>query len=324
MKKVLITGAGGFIGSHLTEFLVQKGFSVKAFIRYNSKNSWGWLDDSKVKNDIEVITGDIRDYNSVYNALKDCSAVFHLAALIGIPYSYVSPEGYIQTNITGTYNVLQSSRDLSLEQVLIASTAETYGNAQYIPVDERHPVVGQSPYAASKIAADQIAISYFRSFDLPVKIVKCFNTFGPRQSARAIIPTIITQILNGNKIVQLGNLSPTRDLTFVLDTVESYLNIYKSDKLLGEITNVGMGIEVCIKDLINLISDIMKAEITVIPDKQRIRPENSEIERLMCNNTKLIQLTAWKPKYDLKMGLENTIQWLKSNFNIYKPELYNI
>jgi NAD dependent epimerase/dehydratase len=324
VKKVLVTGAGGFIGSHLTELLVQEGFNVKAFVRYNSKNSWGWLDSSEVKDNVEVITGDIRDYDSVYNALKECSAVFHLAALIGIPYSYVSPKAYIQTNITGTYNVLQSSRDLGLEQTLIASTAETYGNAQYMPVDEKHPVVGQSPYAASKIAADQIAISYFRSFDLPVKIVKCFNTFGPRQSARAIIPTIITQILNGNKILQLGNLAPTRDLTFVLDTVEAYLNIYKSDKLFGEITHVGMGIEVSIKDLINLITGIMKTEITVIPDKQRIRPENSEVERLKCNNTKIFQSTAWKPKYDLKMGLEKTVQWLQNNLNQYKPELYNI
>jgi len=233
LSKTLITGAAGFIGSHLTELLVEKGFNIKAFVRYNSKNNWGWLEGSEVKDEIEVVTGDIRDYDSVYNAMQGCTTVFHLAALIGIPYSYVSPKAYIETNITGAYNVLQAARELNLEQVLVTSTSETYGSAQYVPIDEKHPMVGQSPYSASKISADQLAISYYRSFNLPVKIVRPFNTYGPRQSARAIIPTIITQILSGEKELKLGNLTPTRDLTFVKDTSSGFYEIFKSEKLFG-------------------------------------------------------------------------------------------
>ena len=324
MKKALITGAGGFIGSHLTELLVKDGFEVKAFVRYNSRNNWGWLETSEVKNEVEVITGDIRDYDSVYNALQDCSAVFHLAALIGIPYSYISPLAYIKTNIEGTYNVLQASKELRLEQVLVTSTSETYGTAQYVPIDEKHPMVGQSPYSASKIAADQLAISYFRSFNLPVKIVRPFNTYGPRQSARAIIPTVISQMLSGKRTIKLGNITPTRDLTFVKDTCQGFLEMYKSNKLLGEITNIGMKNEITVENLVNRIADLLGKKIVVESEDQRVRPANSEVERLLSDNTKLIMNTNWKPNYDLGKGLTETIEWLKKNRELYKIEIYNV
>jgi len=324
MKKVLVTGAGGFIGSHLTELLVEQGFSVKAFVHYNSKNNWGWLESSGVKNEVEVIAGDIRDFDSVYNATKGCSGVFHLAALIGIPYSYISPKAYIETNITGTYNVLQTAKELELEQVLVTSTSETYGTAQYVPIDEKHPMVGQSPYSASKIAADQLAISYFRSFNLPVKIVRPFNTYGPRQSARAIIPTVITQILNGKYELNLGNLTPTRDLTFVKDTVSGFLEIAKSEKLFGEITNIGMGEEISVGDLVKKIAMLLDKKIEIFTDEERVRPENSEVERLFCDNLKLKQNTAWKPNYDLDKGLNETIGWMKNNLSSYKHDIYNV
>lgn len=322
--KILITGAGGFIGSHLTELLVNEGFDIRAFIRYNSKNNWGWLESSPVKNNIEIVSGDIRDYDSVSNALKDCKAVFHLAALIGIPYSYVSPKAYIETNITGTYNILQASKDLRLEQILITSTSETYGTAQYIPIDENHPMVGQSPYSASKISADQLAISFHRSFDLPVKIVRPFNTYGPRQSARAIIPTIISQIFAGNEKIAVGNVTPTRDLTFVKDTCRGFLEIFRSPKLYGEITNIGMGQEISVRDLINKICSLTQANISIQTDEMRIRPENSEVERLFCDNRKLIANSDWKPYYDLDMGLKETIDWVKNNLDKYKSEIYNV
>lgn len=322
--KILITGAAGFIGSHLTEFLVEKGFNVKVFIRYNSKNNWGWLEDSKIKNEIEIISGDIRDYDSVYNALKGCDVVFHLAALIGIPYSYVSPKAYIETNITGTYNILQSCREHNVQQLLITSTSETYGTAQYVPIDEDHPMVGQSPYSASKIAADQIAISYYRSFKLPLKIVRPFNTYGPRQSARAIIPTVITQLLNGNEQIKLGNLAPTRDLTFVKDTCKGFLEIFKSDKLFGEITNIGMSSEISIGDLVNKIANLVGKEVEIITEEERVRPDKSEVERLYCSNKKLIENTNWKSDYDLDKGLSETIEWLKNNLTSYKHDIYNV
>ncbi|MBS4034540.1 MAG: NAD-dependent 4,6-dehydratase LegB [Ignavibacterium sp.] len=322
--KVLITGAAGFIGSHLTELLVKEGYDVKAFVRYNSKNSWGWLESSLVKNDVEIISGDIRDFDSVSNALKDCKAVFHLAALIGIPYSYVSPKAYIETNITGTYNVLQASKDFELEQVLITSTSETYGSAQYVPIDENHPMVGQSPYSATKIAADHLSISFYRSFNLPVKIVRPFNTYGPRQSARAIIPTIISQIFSGKDSLSIGNLTPTRDLTFVKDTCNGFLEIFKSEKLFGEITNIGMGQEISINDLVTKILKLTESKKSIETDNNRIRPDNSEVERLMCNNSKLIDSTSWKPAYDLDKGLIETIDWLKQNMNNYKPDIYNV
>ena len=323
-KKILITGAGGFIGSHLTELLVEKGYHVKAFVRYNSKNNWGWLDDSKYKNEIEVITGDIRDFDSVKNAMQDCDAVFHLAALIGIPYSYVSPLAYIKTNIEGTYNVLQASRELNLEEILITSTSETYGSAQYIPIDEKHPMVGQSPYSASKIAADQLAISYFRSFDMPVKIVRPFNTYGPRQSARAIIPTVISQISSGTKKVKLGNLHPTRDLTFVKDTVKGFYEIFKANKLYGEITNIGMNDEISIHNLVLKIKELMKSDVEIESDSLRIRPVQSEVERLYCDNSKITKYTNWNPYYNIESGLSETIKWIEKNIDSYKPDIYNI
>jgi NAD dependent epimerase/dehydratase len=322
--KVLVTGAGGFIGSHLTELLLKDGYDVKAFVRYNSKNNWGWLESSFAKNDIEVITGDIRDYDSVYNALKNCDAVFHLAALIGIPYSYVSPKAYIETNINGTYNILQASKDLHLNQVLVTSTSETYGTAQYVPIDEKHPMVGQSPYSATKIAADQLAVSFYRSFNLPVKIVRPFNTYGPRQSARAIIPTVISQLLSGKEKLSLGNLSPTRDLTYVKDTAKGFLEIFKSDKLFGEITNIGMGKEINVGELVKKISSLISFKANIVEDTLRVRPENSEVERLLCDNNKLIKSTNWKPDYDLEKGILETIEWLKSNIDLYKSDIYNV
>ncbi len=322
--KILITGATGFIGSHLAELCIEQGFDVVAFDRYNPNNHWGWLEDSEYKNDIEVILGDVRDYDSISKAMKGCDAVFHLAALIGIPYSYVSPLAYIRTNIEGTYNVLESAKICSIDQVLITSTSETYGTAQYTPIDEKHPLIGQSPYSASKIAADQLAISYYRSFELPVKIVRPFNTYGPRQSARAVIPTIIMQGLNGSKDLKLGNLEPTRDLTFVKDTCNAFLEIYRSKDFLGEVTNVGMNSEVSIGELVKEIMKIMAVDLPVVSEEKRIRPENSEVERLVCNNEKLLNGSSWKPEYDLKQGLSETINWLKENIQTYKAELYHI
>jgi NAD dependent epimerase/dehydratase len=324
MKKILITGAGGFIGSHLAEQLVEGGNHVKALLRYNSKNNWGWLESSKYKKEIEVVTGDIRDFDSVSDSLKTCNEVFHLAALIGIPYSYVSPLAYIRTNVEGTYNVLEAARKQNLENVIITSTSETYGTAQYVPIDENHPMVGQSPYSASKIAADQLAISYFRSFNIPVKIVRPFNTYGPRQSARAVIPTIITQLLQGKTEINLGNIHPTRDLTFVKDTAKGFMEISKVPALDGTITNIGMKEEISVGDLVKLIAGLMGKQISIITDEQRVRPDASEVERLFCNNERIIKNTAWKPSYTLKSGLSETIEWLKQNQALYKPDLYNV
>lgn len=324
MNKILVTGAGGFIGSHLTELLIEQGFQITAFIRYNSQNNHGWLENSKYKDNIEIIKGDIRDYDSVYNALLGCDTVFHLAALIAIPYSYISPLAYIKTNIEGTYNILQAAKELNLENILITSTSETYGTAQYVPIDETHPIVGQSPYSASKIGADQLAISYFKSFDLPVKIIRPFNTYGPQQSARAIIPTVITQLVNNKIEIKLGNLHPTRDLTYVKDTVSGMIEIAKSEKLFGEITNIGTNTEISISDLINLISNIMDIQIKIKSEEKRIRPEKSEVKRLICDNSKILKSTNWVPIYDLKNGLIETIQWLKSNIRHYKTNIYNL
>jgi len=291
MKKVLITGAGGFIGSHLTELCVEEGYEVTAFIHYNSTGSRGWLENSQFESDFKVFMGDIRDYDSVYSAIKGQDSVFHLAALIGIPYSYHSPLAYIKTNAEGTYNVLQASRELNLENVIITSTSETCGTAQYVPIDEHHPANAQSPYAASKIAADQLALSFNRSFGLPVKVVRPFNTYGPRQSTRAIIPTIITQILNRQESIQLGNTTPTRDFTYVKDTVNGFLEIAKSKNLFGEITNVGMNHEISIGDLVELIGQLMDVKIQVKQGNERIRPKQSEVERLLCDNTKINKST---------------------------------
>jgi len=322
--KILITGATGFIGSHLVELCVTKGFNVKAFDRYNPNNHWGWLENSKVRNDVEIILGDIRDYDSVSKSMKDCNTVFHLAALIGIPYSYFSPLAYIRTNVEGTYNVLESAKVQNLNQVLITSTSETYGSAQYTPIDENHPLVGQSPYSASKIGADQLALSYYRSFGIPLKIVRPFNTFGPRQSARAVIPTIISQCKANSNEIKLGNLSPKRDLTFVKDTCEGFIEIYKTDSFYGEVVNIGMNSEVSIGDLAKEIMSIMNLNIPILSDKKRVRPEKSEVNRLICNNKKLIDGCSWKPKYDLKKGLIETIEWFQNYGDLNKLESYHI
>jgi len=324
MPKILITGSAGFIGSHLTELLVKEGFHVKAFVRYNSKNSWGWLDESKYIGNIEIITGDIRDYDSVYKAMIGCDTVFHLAALIGIPYSYISPLAYIKTNIEGTYNILESAKNLNFINVIITSTSETYGTAQYVPIDEKHPLAAQSPYSASKIAADQLALSYYKSFGLPIKIIRPFNNYGPRQSARAIIPTIISQILSDKEKLNLGNLSPSRDFTFVKDTCNGFLEILKSDKLFGEITNIGMNEEISVEKLIDLIAKILRKDIEIEKDIKRIRPEKSEVEKLICDNAKIKKFTNWKPTYDLQTGLKETIEWFKDNKYRFKSEMYNV
>jgi NAD dependent epimerase/dehydratase len=324
MRNILVTGAGGFIGSHLTELLVEKGFKVKAFVHYNSLNKWGWLDTSLVKDEVEIITGDIRDFDSVFAAMNGCDTVFHLAALIGIPYSYVSPHAYIKTNIDGTYNVLQAAKLYGVEKIMVTSTSETYGTAQYVPIDEKHPMVGQSPYSATKIGADQLAISYFKSFDLPVKIVRPFNTYGPRQSARAIIPTVISQILAGQNVLKLGNLNPTRDLTFVKDTANGFYEIASAEGLFGEITNIGMSQEITIGNLVKLISDLIGQTIEITSDEQRIRPDKSEVERLFCNNSKIKTNTNWQPNYTLESGLKETIEWISKNQTYFKTDIYNV
>ncbi|MDC0059787.1 GDP-mannose 4,6-dehydratase [Pelagibacteraceae bacterium] len=323
-KKIFITGATGFIGSHLSELCVQKGFNVVAFDRYNPNNHWGWLEESKYKKDMNIILGDVRDYDSVLKSMRGCDVVFHLAALIGIPYSYISPLAYIRTNVEGTYNVLEASKNLNVEQVLVTSTSETYGSAKYVPIDEKHPLVGQSPYAASKIAADQLALSYHLSFDLPVKIVRPFNTYGPRQSLRAIIPTIITQALNKKNKIKLGNLSPTRDFLYVKDTCKAFLEIYKSRHLIGDTINVGNNTEISINQLAKKIIKIINFNTLVTNDKKRIRPVQSEVDRLCCNNKKILKKTKWKSSYNLNEGLKETIDWYIRFRNLYKSDIYHI
>jgi len=323
-KKVLVTGAGGFIGSHLVEKLIENSAKVKAFVRYNSRNNWGWLETIKYKDDVEVYIGDIRDYDSVKNSLKGVEVVFHLAALIGIPYSYVSPLAYIKTNIEGTYNVLQSARELDIERVIHTSTSEVYGTARYIPIDEFHPLQPQSPYSATKISADNMALSFYNAFDLPVTIVRPFNTYGPRQSARAVIPTIITQILTGKKQIKLGKLSPTRDLNFVKDTVNGFIKIAECDELIGNVTNIGSGKEISIGSLADMIAKLMGVDIEIVQEKQRLRPNKSEVERLICNNAKIKKYTDWDPEYSLEDGLKETIKWIRANISLYKPEVYNV
>lgn len=323
-KKILVTGASGFIGSHLTEKLVENGCNVKAFVKYNFQNDWGWLETTEITDEIDIYTGDIRDYDVVNNAVKDVEVIFHLAALIGIPYSYISPLAYIKTNVEGTYNILQSARKHKVDKIVTTSTSETYGTAQYIPIDEKHPLVGQSPYSASKISADQLAISYYRSFDLPVTISRPFNTYGPRQSARAIIPTVITQILNDQKVIKLGNLSPTRDFNYVKDTVNGFLELAKSDKTVGEVVNICSNSEVSMEDTVNIILDLIGEKVEIKTEEKRVRPNKSEVDRLYGNNEKIKNLTSWGPKYNLQKGLKETINWFKDNMKFYKPEIYNI
>lgn len=323
-NKILVTGAGGFIGSHVVEALHEQGFDVRAFVRYNSRNGWGWLESAGRLKEIEVIAGDIRDYDSVYKALRGCNAVFHLAALIGIPYSYVSPLAYIKTNVEGTYNVLEAAKSLELKDVLITSTSETYGSAQYVPIDEKHPLVGQSPYSASKIAADQLAVSYHRSFGLGVKLVRPFNTYGPRQSARAVIPTIVSQILSGRRELRLGNLDPTRDLTYVTDTAAGFLSIFRAKDLYGEVANIGANDEISIGWLAGLIAELMNVEIKIVGQEERKRPDASEVMRLRCDNSKILAHTDWKPSVPLRQGLAKTIDWVAANQALYKSEVYNV
>jgi NAD dependent epimerase/dehydratase len=323
-KTVLITGAGGFIGSHLVEAAVEHGYDVRAFVRYNSRTSWGWLENSDVRSKIEVVSGDIRDYDSTSAAVKGCVAVFHLAALIGIPYSYTSPLAYVRTNVEGTYNILEASRRHGVANVIVTSTSETYGTAQYVPIDEKHPAAAQSPYAATKVAADQLAISYWRSFGLPVKVVRPFNTYGPRQSARAIIPTIIGQIASGKRELQLGNLTPTRDLTYVLDTVRGFLAVASCDKCTGTVVNIGNNAEISMRDLVYQIASLMEADVRLVEDPGRVRPADSEVERLWCDNSRMQTLTGWRPEWTLRSGLQEAIRWVESNQALYQAHLYAV
>ncbi len=324
--KVLVTGSAGFIGSHLTEHLVSKGFDVRAFVHYNSKNSWGWLETlPKVTMDhIEVFAGDIRDPNGVRESMKGCDGVFHLAALIAIPFSYHSPDTYVDTNIKGTLNVLQAARDLGTSRVLVTSTSEVYGTAQYVPIDEKHPYQGQSPYSATKIGADRLAESFYRSFNLPVTIVRPFNTFGPRQSARAVIPTIITQLLSGKEEIKLGSLTPTRDFNYVKDTANGFYEIFRTDKTIGQEINIATQKEISIRDLASELIRQINPNTKIICDEQRLRPEKSEVNRLLGANEKIMQLTDWKPKYTFEQGLAETIAFLRENISQYKPDIYNL
>ena len=325
-KKILVTGAAGFIGSHLTELLVNEGFDVKSFVHYNSKNNWGWLETSEVKNEVEVVAGDVRDYDSVYDAMKGIDFVFHLAALIGIPYSYYSPLAYIKTNIEGTYNILQAARKLDIQRVIHTSTSEVYGTAQYIPLNENHPINPQSPYAATKASGDYLAKSFYLSFDFPVTIVRPFNTFGPRQSARAVIPTIITQVLNDKKVIKLGNLNSSRDFTYVLDTIEGIYQIGLHDKTMGEVINIGSGKDISIYEILNIVNKLINDNINIKTkiESKRVRPEKSEIQRLVCDYSKAQNLSGWKPKYTFEEGLKETIDWFKENLKIYKEGIYNV
>lgn len=325
-KKVLVTGAGGFIGSHLTELLVKEGFDVRAFVHYNSFNTWGWIDsfDPAVKNEIDVFAGDVRDPNGVYEAMKGCDGVFHLAALIAIPFSYHSPDTYVDTNVKGTLNVLQAARKLETQRVLVTSTSEVYGTAQYVPIDEKHPYQGQSPYSATKIGADRLAESFYRSFDVPVSIVRPFNTFGPRQSARAVIPTIITQLLSGKEEIKLGSLTPTRDFNYVKDTANGFYQIYRSDKTIGQEINIATQKEISIGELAQLLISKINPNAVILCDEDRLRPEKSEVNRLLGCNSKVHELTEWTQKYTFEQGIEETIEFLKNNLQMYKPDIYNV
>lgn len=330
--KILVTGADGFIGSHLTEALVRAGHEVRAFVVYNSFNSWGWLDycDKDIKGKFEVFSGDIRDPHGVKVAMQGCDAVLHLAALIAIPFSYHSPDTYVDTNIKGTLNVLQAAREQGVTRVVHTSTSEVYGTSRFVPITEEHPLQGQSPYSATKISADQLAYSFYASFDLPVVIARPFNTYGPRQSARAVIPTIITQIANGKQQIKLGAVTPTRDFNFVQDTVDGFIAAMDSDKGLGEAINFGSNFEISIGDTAQLIAEVMNAEIEIITDEARLRPENSEVERLWADNTKAKQLFGWQPSYGgregFKRGLMETAQWFAQTENLrgYKSDIYNL
>ncbi|MFD2044939.1 NAD-dependent 4,6-dehydratase LegB [Ornithinibacillus salinisoli] len=326
MSKILVTGSEGFIGSHLTEKLIKDGHSVKAFVYYNSFNSWGWLETlpKDILKEIEVFNGDIRDPNGVKEAMKGIDEVHHLAALIGIPFSYHSPDSYVDTNIKGTLNVLQAARDLKTKRILVTSTSEVYGSAKYVPIDENHSFQGQSPYSASKIGADRIAESFYRSFNSPLTIVRPFNTYGPRQSARAVIPTIISQLLAGKNEIKLGSLSPTRDFNYVKDTVQGFIEIAKCENTIGEEINIATQKEISIKELAEELIKQINPNAIIINEEQRNRPEKSEVNRLLGSNEKIKMLTNWKPHYTLESGLAETIDWLKNNLDKYKTDIFNI
>ena len=331
MKKVLVTGADGFIGSHLTEALVRSGYDVRAFVLYNSFNSWGWLDRcaDDVRGRFEVFAGDVRDSNGVRTAMKGCDTVLHLAALIAIPYSYHSPETYVDTNVKGTLNVVQAARDLDVAKVVHTSTSEVYGTARFVPITEEHPLQGQSPYSASKIGADQIALSFHSSFGTPVTVLRPFNTYGPRQSARAVIPTIITQLLAGKRQIKLGAVSPTRDFNYVSDTVAGFIAAADSSSV-GDVINVGSNFEISIGDTARLIADIMGVSLEIVTDDVRLRPDGSEVERLWASNAKAAALLSWQPEFGgeagFRRGLQQTIEWFRDPANMvsYKPDVYNI
>jgi NAD dependent epimerase/dehydratase len=331
-NKILVTGADGFIGSHLTETLVRLGYDVRAFVLYNSFNSWGWLDrcETDVKGKFEVFAGDIRDPNGVRTAMKGCNAVLHLAALIAIPYSYHSPDTYVDTNVKGTLNIVQAARDLGISKVVQTSTSEVYGTARFVPITEDHPLQGQSPYSASKIGADQIAMSFYASFGTPVTLLRPFNTYGPRQSARAVIPTIITQIANGKYQIKLGSILPTRDFSYVYDTVSGFIAALNSDRAIGEVINIGSNFEISIGDTANAIADVMGVSIEIITDEQRVRPDKSEVERLLASNKKAFELLGWRPQYSgqegFMRGIKETVAWFNepSNLASYKVNSYNL
>lgn len=332
MRKVLITGADGFIGSHLTEAAVRAGFDVRAFVFYNSFNSWGWLDRcaADVKGKFEVFAGDVRDPNGVRTAMKDRDAVLHLAAMIAIPYSYHSPDTYVDTNVKGTLNIVQAARDLGISKVVHTSTSEVYGTARFVPITEDHPLQGQSPYSATKIGADQLAMSFHSSFGTPVSIVRPFNTYGPRQSARAVIPTVITQIASGAKTIKLGDTRPTRDFSYVSDTVAGFLAAMESERSVGQVINLGSNFEISIRDAAAAIADVMNAKIEIVTDAQRVRPEASEVERLYASNDKARDLLGWAPRYGgpagFRRGIAETVEWFREPANLaaYKPDIYNL
>ena len=327
---ILITGADGFIGSHLAETLVKQGKKVKAFVYYNSFNSWGWLDHSPYAKDMEIFSGDVRDSYAVKDAVKGCSHVLNLAALIGIPYSYYSPNSYVETNINGVLNLLNAARDQGVEKFVHTSTSEVYGTANYVPIDEKHPLNAQSPYAASKIGADQLALSFFQSFNMPISIVRPFNTYGPRQSARAVLPTVISQILQDKKKVKLGKISPTRDFNFIEDTISGFISAINAGNDYGEVINIGSNFEISIEDSVNIIANILNKDISIDTDENRIRPAKSEVERLWCDNSKAKEFYGWEPKFagieGFTKGLTSTINWFsnKDNLSKYKADIYNI
>jgi NAD dependent epimerase/dehydratase len=324
-KNVLVTGADGFIGSHLVEFLVSKGIKVSALSQYNSFNNWGWLEDIVCLNEIEVVSGDVRDPFYCKEIMRDVDCVFHLAALIAIPYSYTAPQSYVETNVTGTLNICQAAKELGGIRVIHTSTSEVYGTAQYVPIDEEHPLQPQSPYSASKIGADAMAMSYFNAFELPVTIARPFNTYGPRQSARAVIPTIISQIANGAKEIKLGDVSPTRDFNYVTDTCRGFIELANCSDAIGKTVNIGSNYEISVGDTLNLIKDLMKSDVTFMTEDQRLRPEKSEVFRLWCDNTLINQLTGFKPSFSIERGLQETINWFLNPENLkkYKSDIYN-